>query len=116
MVVLWKWKYVQGDVVLGLPAHTPKGEEESLLQYFEVPTTAELANRVWAVGLPLTIYVSLVPYKHALKVEAALIKELLSVHNIKKDRKCYAELAAIAEHFKSPTFGGELFCEQINHS
>ena len=116
MVVLWKWKYVQGDVVLGLPAHTPKGEEESLLQYFEVPTTAELVNRVWAVGLPLTIYVSLVPVKHALTVEAALIKELISVHNLKKDRVVHQESAGMARHFVNPTFGGELFCEQIYHS
>ena len=94
----------------------PKGEDESLLQYFKVPTTTELVNRVWAVGLPLTIYVSLVPVKHALTVEAALIKELLSVHNIKKDRVCFSESAAIAKHFSNPTFGGELFCEQINHS
>ena len=89
---------------------------QSLLQNFKVPTTTELVNRVWAVGLPLTIYVSLVPVKHALTVEAALIKELLSVHNIKKDRVCFSESAAIAKHFSNPTFGGELFCEQINHS
>ena len=94
----------------------PKGEDDSLLQYFKVPTTTELVNRVWAVGLPLTIYVSLVPVKHALTVEAALIKELLSVHNLRKDRVVHVESPAMAKHFANPTFGGELFCEQIYHS
>ena len=94
----------------------PKGEDESLSEYFKVPTTQELVNRVWAVGLPLTIYVSLVPVKHALTVEAALIKELISVHNLKKDRVVHQESAGMARHFVNPTFGGELFCEQIYHS
>lgn len=73
-------------------------------------------NRVWALGLPLTVYLSLVQSKHALKVESALIKQLDPVHNISKRREFVPEAAKIAQHFESPTFGGELFCEQINHS
>jgi hypothetical protein len=87
-----------------------------LKKYFKVDETADLVNRVWALGLPLTIFLSLVQSKHALKVESALIKELDPVHNIQKRRECIPGAAKIAQHFVNPKFGGELFCEQINHS
>ena len=38
----------------------PKEAGETLMNYFKVPTTEALVNRVWTLGLPLTIYLSLV--------------------------------------------------------
>ena len=98
------------------PTPPPKKEGQTLTTYLKVPDTADVINRVWALGLPHTIFLSLVQTKHALKVESALIKELDPVHNIQKRRECIPGAAKIAEHFKNPKFGGELFCEQINHS
>ena len=98
------------------PTPPTREDGQEFEKYFKVRETADLVNRVWALGLPLTIYLSLVQSKHALKVESALIKELDPVHNIQKRRECIPGAAKIAEHFKNPKFGGELFCEQINHS
>jgi hypothetical protein len=98
------------------PPPPAKKEGQALTTYLKVPDTQDVMNRVWALGLPLTIYLSLVQTKHALKVESALIKQLNPVHNIHKRRECVPEAAKIAQHFKNPKFGGALFCEQINHS
>ena len=98
------------------PTPPAKKEGQALTTYLKVPDMEDVMNRVWALGLPLTIYLSLVQTKHALKVESALIKQLKPVHNIHKRRECVPGAAIIAEHFKNPKFGGELFCEQINHS
>jgi hypothetical protein len=87
------------------------------MTYFRVPTTEALVNRVWALGLPLTIYLSLLSTKHVLKVESALINKLRPIHhNINKKRQDYEGSEAVAAHFLNPTFGGELFCEQTNHA
>ena len=78
------------------PTPPARKDGQALKKYLKVPDTADVMNRVWALGLPLTIYLSLVQTKHALKVESALIKELDPVHNISDRRECIPEAAKIA--------------------